>query len=237
MSNCKQKLRTKVTLRRSAGMCLLFATCLPLMAGCIHFFYEAGVKRFSLPEKALKIIAATHPASTSNPNTMNQSGWLKLPAKPESFSAEKLEIEIIRLTNKLRKDNNREPLVHRPVLDEVARRHSHEMANLNYFSHQSPVKSNRTAEMRLRNSGADYSVLAENIAKEPLVRSFWSDGRIEYYTWADVAQNTVRHWFTSIGHRRNMLMPDIEEIGVGAQLGGLDTPTPFVYVTQTLRRP
>jgi len=220
-------------------MVLLLAAMAPLGAGCIHFFVSAGVKRFRFPAQVLSASATTAPveSATPPPTALSTEEWLQLPAEPESFIASQFEQEVVRLTNQLRQENNLPALESVGALDEVARGHSQEMARLNYFAHQAPIRDNRRAEDRLAQAGMDYRVLAENIAKEPLVRAYWSDGRVERYTWGEVAQNAVRHWFASIGHRRNMLRRDVEQIGVGAAVDTDNSRTPYLYITQTFRRP
>jgi len=236
MIKCKQKFCRGLSFPRSAGFCLLVVLFTPALAGCIHFVYRSGMRKFTVPAE---IHAQTLPVFALYPaeKKIDQNTWLNLPATAESFSAQNLEIEIIRLVNDLRAENSKPPLRHLATLDGVARSHSQEMARLNFFAHQSPSRENRSVEDRLANVGLDYTVLAENIAKEPLVRAFWSDGRVDYFTWGEVAQNAIRHWFASIGHRRNMLRHDVEELGVGAALDPSQGPAPYVYITQTFRTP
>jgi uncharacterized protein YkwD len=73
-----------------------------------------------------------------------------------------------------------EPLI------QAARKHSIEMVERNYFSHDSPVAANRSPSNRCHNEGASYT--GENIAMG-----------------SGAGAHAFQQWYTSSGHNRNML--------------------------------
>lgn len=81
----------------------------------------------------------------------------------------------------------------------VARAHSNEMAQQNFFNHTSP--STGSPFDRLKQAGIRYSFAGENIAYGQL------DG-IEAHM----------SWMNSAGHRQNLLHPSFKQLGVGVVL-------------------
>jgi len=79
----------------------------------------------------------------------------------------------------------------------AARKHSIEMAQLDYFAHESPTPSLKTPAQRARRDGYGGGV-AENIARGP------ATGR-----------DAFLGWFRSSGHHRNMLQPGHTDLGCG----------------------
>jgi uncharacterized protein YkwD len=104
--------------------------------------------------------------------------------------------EVVRLTNEFRKDNGLKPLTLNLRLNRAAQGHSADMANRDFFNHANPdgLKAGRRATI----AGYDYSRLGENIA-----------------AGQRTPQEVVESWKKSPGHRKNMLNPKFEEIGVG----------------------
>jgi len=81
----------------------------------------------------------------------------------------------------------------------AARKHSEEMARLEYFNHDSPTPKVRTVWMRAQREGAAAAM--ENIAM------------------AGSAEEAFSMWFYSAGHHRNMIGSDLASIGIGASGG------------------
>jgi uncharacterized protein YkwD len=240
VGNCKEKLgRPRAPARRatrSLGV-LLVSTVLAALSGCRPRPPGPSPAPVHLAQEPQ---AAEAPENGSTPGREDvqdgPSAWLAREARPETFDAALLEREIVRLTNRLRRQQGRPALRGNAALTKTARSHSLEMARLDYFSHRSPTPERRSAQDRLAKSGLGFRVLAENIAKEPRVARFWSDGRLEWFTWGDVAANAVRHWCESPGHRANLLRRDVTETGVGAARSTRDG-RPYVYLTQDFRAP
>jgi uncharacterized protein YkwD len=87
-------------------------------------------------------------------------------------------------------------LVWNQEVAEVARAHSHDMIDRDFFAHTNP--DGVTAAQRLRNAGVDYRRMAENIA--------WG-----YPTGSAVLQG----WLGSPGHRANIENCALLEHGAG----------------------
>lgn len=116
--------------------------------------------------------------------------------------------EIARLSNIERESNGVPPLTTDPNLESAAVAHSEEMARLAYFSHTSPTPGRETPHQRILQSVASARATAENIA------SFSS------YPEATLAQEAVKGWMNSPGHRRNLLDPTYTHIGIGVSRMG-----------------
>ncbi len=135
------------------------------------------------------------------------------PANSEDINYhEGYEAEIANLVNEERVERGVSSLSYDPELVPVARGHSHEMVELGYFSHTSP--NTGTLVDRLRDYGVDYVQAGENLAYAPSV---------------SVAH---RGLMQSDGHRRNILDPGFERIGVGVVVA----PDGTLMVTQVFAR-
>ena len=95
------------------------------------------------------------------------------------------------------------PLVMDEAVRRVARAHSGDMAERNFFSHVNPDGLNPF--QRLDAAGIDYGWAGENIA--------WNN-------FADPAQAAVDGWMASPGHRENILRPQFTRTGMGVAPDG-----------------
>jgi uncharacterized protein YkwD len=107
-----------------------------------------------------------------------------------------IESEVFALLNQERAKNGAAPINCDAGGVKVARAHSQDMCDKNYFSHTS--KDGRQPWDRLRAGGVSFSAAGENIA--------WGQR-----TAAQVNQS----WMNSSGHRRNMLSPSWTRVGIG----------------------
>jgi len=106
------------------------------------------------------------------------------------------EQQVFDLTNQRRSQQGLSPLTLNLTLNDVAEKHSQDMATRNYFSHQGLDGSQPWDRMRAE--GYVYSRAAENIAfGQP------------------TPQAVVDAWMNSPGHRQNILDPNLKDIGVG----------------------
>src|SRR5690606_33499239 len=108
-----------------------------------------------------------------------------------------LENEVVRLTNAERAEGGCGPLKHDARLRKAAYGHSADMAENDYFDHDS--LDGRDMADRIRAAGFSGSAMAENIA-------------MGQRTAAEVVQG----WMNSDGHRRNIMDCTYTHIGVGA---------------------
>ena len=107
-----------------------------------------------------------------------------------------IEMEIVRLVNTERQKEGLAPLTYSEELSKVARIKSQDMANNNYFSHNSPTYGDPFTMMK--SFGIQYKTAGENIAKG-----------------YSSAQSVMNGWMNSSGHRANILNPSFGKIGVG----------------------
>ena len=116
---------------------------------------------------------------------------------------------VVDSVNAARQDAGCGPLSVDADLTEAAQNHSADMANRDFFSHTTP--EGVTFDQRIRNAG--YSKPgAENIAMG-----------------ARKADDVMRMWMESPGHRANILNCDLNTIGVGLATNGFYWTQDFGY--------
>ncbi len=104
---------------------------------------------------------------------------------------------LVELINALRTREGRRPLLTHRKLEKVAQAHAEEMARTGRLAHTSPDSGTLTT--RLRAEGVSAPFAAENLAEA-----------------ADAAA-AMAAFVQSPGHRRNLLLPELTHIGVGAE--------------------
>jgi uncharacterized protein YkwD len=123
-----------------------------------------------------------------------------------------LERRIYQLTNEARRKNGLPSLVPDEALAAMARKHSDDMLQRDYFSHTSP--DGQTVKDRLFEApavGKSIAQAGENIYGGS--GQDYSDPRI-------IARVIVDGWMTSPGHRANILNPNYTHLGVGVSIKG-----------------
>ncbi len=111
------------------------------------------------------------------------------------------------LINQSRWESGLNCLLPVPKLGQVARQHSLEMRDLGYFSHTSPVKGRETSVQRFAHVfGFEPELIAENVARR------W--GTVHLLTPEKIAA-THRNLLRQPNHRRNLLLDQVERLGVG----------------------
>jgi len=113
------------------------------------------------------------------------------------------------LDNTARINHGLNPFSWYSQLAEVAYLHSKDMADNNYFSHTS--LTGKSPFDRMKDGGIGYLIAAENIS--------WGEG---YYD----AVESHHALMNSLGHRKNILNPELKELGVGASYNN------GLYITQ-----
>ena len=111
------------------------------------------------------------------------------------------ELQVLDLVNEERTARGLSPLTYSEELAKVAASHSADMANRNYFSHNSP--EGVTPFNRIKNAGISYKSAGENIA-----------------AGQDTPEAVVDAWMNSDGHRANILNKNFTKMGVGCVYGG-----------------
>lgn len=133
-----------------------------------------------------------------NPDLIYPGDRVTIPLKPNIKSYEQ---QVIDLTNQERAKNGLSALKANWQLSRVARYKSRDMRDKGYFSHTSPTYGSPFQMMRDFN--VSYRRAAENIA-----------------AGQRTPQQVVNGWMNSAGHRKNILDPNLRQIGVGYAKGG-----------------
>jgi uncharacterized YkwD family protein len=127
------------------------------------------------------------------------------PAKPvqttPDASISAIEQAVLDLTNAERQKAGLQPLQADRNLMNSARQKSTDMASNKYFSHTSPTYGSPFDQMKA--NGVTYKSAAENIAMGQRT-----------------AEEVVKGWMESPGHRQNILTPEFTHIGIGYDKNG-----------------
>jgi hypothetical protein len=125
-------------------------------------------------------------------------------------------------TNQFRAQEKQASLKSNPQLGEAAQAFAVYLADTDKFSHTADGKEpwDRTAQ-----AGYHYCIILENIAYE-----YDSAG----FTAEALAGKFVRGWENSPGHRKNLLDPDVQDIGIGL---ARSSRTGRYYAVQDFGRP
>jgi uncharacterized protein YkwD len=113
---------------------------------------------------------------------------------------DRVRAEMLARVNAARKKVGVPPLRSNGKLDLAAQRHAEDMLARNYFAHESP--EDKTVRERASAAGYDWQRIGENIA----------EGQFS-------VDEVMETWLNSPGHRKNVLAPHFQEMGVGLALG------------------
>lgn len=151
----------------------------------------------SVPAGADSTRPRTVTDSASAGNHINES------LQPVFYKADDLESRAFAAINKLRATYGLSPLSPALDLSDVAREHSNDMVERDYFAHQSP--EGRDLRHRFARHGiTNWRYIAENIA--------YNRG------YEDPVAAAVEGWMNSPGHRRNILNKGLRESGIGVAI-------------------
>ena len=139
---------------------------------------------------------------------------------PKPLNIEEVEQKVHELINEERTKNGLNSLTLNPVLSNIARQHSQDMATRDYFEHDSPEgkdfedrykENNFNCEIKISESttSTTYATGAENIS---FLEGYSGEIRI--------ANAMVDGWMNSPGHRKNILTPYFEKEGIGIAKSG-----------------
>jgi uncharacterized protein YkwD len=132
------------------------------------------------------------------------------------FEMTKEEQKLLELTNKQRAKEKLPPLRANPVLFQVARRHSANMAKQSKLEH---VLDGKNPAQRVLGAGYDYGKVAENIAMSDMPGA--------------PLTAIMKGWMESKLHRDNLLNDRVSEIGLGIAKNDKGEQ----YYTQIFARP
>jgi len=150
-------------------------------------------------------------------------------AQPGQSVEAQVEDAILRYTNQERVAAGVAPLVRNGLLTTVARAHSLDMKERDFFSHTNPDRL--TPFQRMDAAGYSYRSAAENIAAS------------SSYTLASNPDEVGRHlvqdlWMNSRGHRETLISPKYTEIGIGVVYDPDKRASPYGFIaTQDFGRP
>jgi uncharacterized protein YkwD len=158
--------------------------------------------------------------------------------KPE-INAQQIEYLVHEYTNQERLNHGLSSLSFDSEITQVARGHSSDMAEREYFAHETPEGLTPTDRADQKGYSCQkmvglliYSGLAENIFQGHLFDSYYTiNGEITSYEWnteEEIAKITVDGWMNSPGHRENILTEIFDREGIGVKI----TEDHKVYVTQ-----
>ena len=132
----------------------------------------------------------------------------------EERFVKEIESYIYLFTNAERESAGVDKLQRIALVEEIAKGHSQDMADRDYFRHVTPEGLDPTDRVMraghdcTKDYGSYYTYgLAENIS--------WVSGIEHNETAQDIAQDVVTSWMNSPGHRANILEPAYDRIGVG----------------------
>lgn len=115
-----------------------------------------------------------------------------------SVNISEFEQEIFTLTNEQRQKNGVAPLTFSNEIAAVARAHSKDMNDRNFFDHNNPDGLNPFQRMQI--GGISFSTAGENIAG------------------GQTPSIMMTNWMNSPGHKANILSPAFHKIGVGVSV-------------------
>ena len=170
-----------------------------------------------VPEGGLTVSAGSAPVSAG-------------PAPQEIFRPERTQVLLLRAeklvfdrVNEVRLEHGLNPLVHEIELTEIARDHSMDMMEREFFAHQNPEgqgPAERVSERHRRLIGTT----AENI---------WMGIRGDLAETDRVARDIMESLMGSPGHRVNILSADSTHLGVGvSQAAGREVLSVEIMATQ-----
>ena len=190
-----------------------------------------------------KINNVDTPKLTAEPLTfvLDSSQIPELGLDQPEINIEELEQDIHNLVNIERKNQNLKSLSWDSNLHVVARSHSNDMAQKNYFAHvnlEGKTPSDRADSFQFNCQkivgNLIYSGIAENIFQNNLYNKVWTvNGIPTKYEWnsqQEIAESTIQGWMDSPGHRKNILGETFDREAIGIIVSNNSK----VFITQNL---
>ncbi|MEY2191986.1 CAP domain-containing protein [Neobacillus sp. BF23-41] len=143
-------------------------------------------------------VPTQEPAQTATPQPVQQQPVTATPpsSTPTTSSLSAYEQKVVDLTNQERAKNGLSALKVDVTLSKMAHEKSRDMSANGYFSHTSPTYGSQFDMMK--KYGITYRYAGENIAMGQRT-----------------PEEVVKAWMNSEGHRKNILSPNYNYIGVG----------------------
>lgn len=184
------------------------------------------------------ILPSSEPVpSAPSPSLTNRSQ--ETDVSPISLhEVEELELLVHQAVNVERERSTLEALAYDQKLASIARKHSTEMAEHDYFSHENlagegPTERGFHQGYDCRKNYRSYNTagIAENIFQGWLYSSitYWGPTQTKHWSSQEqLANSAVVSWMTSPGHRGNILNRNYDKQGIGIAISSSDK----FYVTQ-----
>ena len=119
---------------------------------------------------------------------------------------------------------SKQPLAPQQTLINVAGAHSQDMIDRDYFAHETLGTGTRF-DHRVTAAGYNWNWVAENIGYAAKQTS------VSQTTFINEVHAGL---FRSAGHRENIMLPQLEEVGVGAKLGAFRPPNDSITYNFTM---
>jgi uncharacterized protein YkwD len=133
------------------------------------------------------------------------AGMLDTDTKSEE---EAIETAVHREVNEVRAERGLGALDHNPALRGVAKNHSRDMAERDFYAHENP--DGEHSRDRVIAAGISCNAIGENLN----YKEGFSTGPNK------TAENAVESWMASSGHRRNLLREGWRSQGIGVEIRG-----------------
>jgi uncharacterized YkwD family protein len=194
---------------KKLSLLLIFALCFACQfAGAAERYEATAIKSYPYKVQrgdamsklagkfnvSLGALLAANP--TVHPNRIYPGQILNIPRDSRSVIVSKFSVEVAKLVNRERAKRGLPALKLDGKLTQLAQAKAEDMRKRKYFSHTSPAYG--SAFQMMDKFGVRYSCAGENIAKG-------QESPLE----------VVTDWMKSPGHKRNILNPDFDTIGVG----------------------
>ena len=193
-----------------------------------------------------QVLTFTSCRSTGDPSQSENPGTLYTDiAHAPTLSLRDLETEIHRVVNSVRIEHGVAPLAWHDTLAAIARDHSNDMLDRDFFDHTNPDGENPTARAQ-RNGYHCLKQLEVNLYAKGIAENLMSlyrydsyftieeEGGPRYlYRWRDekqIAGDVVESWLGSPDHRENLLNAQYDREGIGIAV----TVTQRILVRQNL---
>lgn len=178
------------------------------------FLFSANVSA-QIGSSANNFSAAAVSSNTSAKDSaaLNRPRIIKEKAESSALTAFELEKQAFALLNEQRHAAGLNPLQWNDDVAKIARLHSQNMANQQFFSHaglDGSMVDDRADDLGI----SKWRAIGENIA--------YNRG------YPDPVKSVVERWMESVSHRRNLLNKDWQESGVGVAI----TESGTYYFTQ-----
>jgi hypothetical protein len=180
----------------------------------IPFSYGQGTYRLEImvSGKGKADVASLLEISASGESEGSEKGMFNLDFEDKTYTDPgKAEADVIRMVNQVRERGGLKPLRENPRLTDMARAHSKDMMKNEYVGHFSPEYG--SVDERASRAGIGSVDVMENVVVNPSIKK------------------GVEELLSSPVHRRNIIDPEFNRIGVGVAITRKGNQT-WYYITQ-----